>query len=340
MVNIQHHKNLKPYNTFGIEAYAQNFIEYREPKDIKQIIDEGYFNDKQPFIILGGGSNQLFTRDFEGVVIHPVNQGIAIENDTAEHTFVKVGAGVEWDHFVHFAVKRNLGGIENLSHIPGNVGAAPVQNIGAYGAEAADTIHQVHAISLIDGSEKNFSAKDCQFGYRDSIFKHQQKHKYLVDSVTFKLNKKPVFNIHYGSIQHELEQLGEINLSTIRESIIKIRDSKLPCPEKTGNAGSFFKNPVLPNHQANALKKQFPEMVTYPMDNEQTKIAAGWLIEHCGLKGYVNPKKTAGVHHQQALVIVNLNNATGQDILEVAHKVQASVKEKYNITLQPEVIFI
>jgi len=340
MTTIQENVSLKKFNSFGVEAKARYFAFYKNPNDIKYLISDGPLSRDTEMIILGGGTNQLFVNDFGGVVIHPINDEIELIAEDTNFVYIKAGAGLEWDKLVLYAVNKGYGGIENLSDIPGNLGASPVQNIGAYGVEAKDTIHEVHLVSFHDGSTKTLSNCECNFGYRTSIFKNKLKNRYLVDSVTFRLTKNPVFVTHYGNVQQELEKKGTINLKNIRETIIEIRNSKLPKPSEIGNAGSFFKNPVIPESEAHILKQQFPEMPFYPSEYGQVKLAAGWLIEQCGLKGYSLPNGKAGVHDKQALVIVNKGNATGAEILEVSHLVQLKVFEKFDINLEPEVIIV
>ncbi|MBI9067537.1 MAG: UDP-N-acetylmuramate dehydrogenase [Salinivirgaceae bacterium] len=340
MTKILENTSIKTYNTFGIDVKADFLCFYNSPADIKEIITNGPLHRDTEMIILGGGSNQLFTSDFKGVLVHPVNDFIERVEEDDDHIFLKVGAGCNWDKFVEYAVSHGYGGIENLSDIPGNVGAAPVQNIGAYGVEAKDSIYKVHVVSFHDGSEKTMSNEECKFAYRNSIFKSDYKNKYLVDSVTFKLNKKPEYISHYGTIEEELKKFDEINLTTIRQAIINIRSSKLPKPEEIGSAGSFFKNPVITSIQAEQILKKFPDMPTYPGEKNMTKVAAGWLIEQCGLKGFINKKGTAGIHDKQALVIVNKGEATGADIVEIAQMVQSRIFEKFNICLEPEVIIL
>ena len=241
---------------------------------------------------------------------------------------------------MEWAVEHNLSGIENLALIPGTVGASPVQNIGAYGREAKDAIESVNVVSLTDGSLSTLSNADRHFGYRDSVFKHELKDKYLVDSVVYRLSKKPQYVTHYGSLNDEIAKLGDVSLRTIRQAVINIRNSKLPDPKVMGNAGSFFKNPVVEQSVAERLKAKFPEMVTYPAGPGLVKIAAGWMIDHCGLKGYTNAAKTAGVHTLQALVLVNLGGASGRDIIDVAHHVQNTVANEFGIKIEPEAIII
>ncbi len=340
MVKIEQNISLKTYNTFGIDVKAKYLCFYNCPADLQYLINDGPLRRDEHMIILGGGSNHLFINDFNGVVIHPVNDSIEIVKQSGDFVWVKAGAGLKWDKLVAYAVDNGFGGIENLSDIPGSVGAAPVQNIGAYGVEAKDTIDKVHLVSFDDGCEKTINNAECGFGYRTSIFKTKLKNRYLIDSVTFKLSKKPKYIIHYGSIKDELEKLGGINLKTIREAIINIRSSKLPNPEQIGNGGSFFKNPVVTKHKADKLLKKYTDMPVYDSITGMKKLAAGWLIDKCGLKGYTNQNKTAGIHNKQALVIINNGGATGTDILQIAHMVQNSVFEKFDISLEPEVIIV
>jgi UDP-N-acetylmuramate dehydrogenase len=340
MTKILENISLKAYNTFGIDVKAKFLCLYSKPSDLQYLINAGPLKHDEEMIILGGGSNQLFTGNFDGIVVHPVNDEIILNKETDDWVWLTAGAGLEWDKLVAYAVENGYGGIENLSNIPGNVGAAPVQNIGAYGVEAKDTIVAVHLVSFDNGMEKSILNEDCEFGYRTSIFKTRLKNRYLVDSVTFKLSKKPEFTLHYGSIKEELDKIGEVNLKTIRKTIIKTRESKLPDPKIIGNGGSFFKNPVLPEIEASVLIEKYPEMPTYKGELGMVKLAAGWLIEQCGLKGYTNENKTAGIHDKQALVLVNKGGATGKDIVDVAHLVQNKVFEKFDICLEPEVIIV
>lgn len=338
MNSIRKNTSLKPYNTFGIEVNAQLFFEYKKTTDIDFLIKQNLLGVDSNYLILGGGSNQLFTKNYNGLVIYPVNKNIELVNETPDYVWLKADAGIEWDEFVAYTVDNGWGGIENLSNIPGNVGASPVQNIGAYGVEAKDCIEEVHVVSLNNGELYSLTNSECQFEYRNSIFKNELKNKVLVDSVTFKLSKKPTFTVHYGSIKDELEKFEEVNLKNIRETIISIRESKLPDHNKIGNGGSFFKNPIVTADTAEKLATKYENMPLYDAGNENKKLAAGWLIEQCGLKGYVNKKGTAGIHDKQALVIINKGNATGQDIVDVAEMVQKIVFEKFGIKLEPEVI--
>ena len=340
MLQIIENAQLKDLNSFGLDVTANQLCIYNSPDDICQLIEQTGGIVGKRILILGGGCNLVFVNNFDGLVIHPANSYISIESETDDYCLVKAGAGTVWDSLVEWAVEHNLSGIENLSLIPGTVGASPVQNIGAYGCEAKDIIENVNVVSLTDGSLSTLSNADCKFGYRDSMFKHELKDKYLVDSVVYRLSKKPQFVTHYGSLSGEIEKLGGPSLRTIRQAVINIRNSKLPDPKVTGNVGSFFKNPTVSVAEAQRLLAQYPDMVTYPTAEGRTKIAAGWLIDRCGLKGYTNAARTAGVHTQQALVLVNLGGATGNDIMAVARHVQQSVTDKFGISIEPEAIII
>ena len=340
MNKIQQNISLKDFNTFGIDAYTRSLFEYNQPSDIKQLIKDNVLFKGEDFLILGGGSNHLFTKDYDGLIIHPVNNKIEITAQDNDFIYVKADAGLNWDTFVDYTVGNGWGGIENLSNIPGCVGASPIQNIGAYGTEAKDCIYEVHTVDLNNGKEQIFTNSDCEFGYRDSIFKNRLRNRYLVDAVTFKLSKNPDYIIHYGSISDELSKVDTVDLKAIRSVIIKIRGSKLPDPKEIGNGGSFFKNPIVSTSRVEELLKDFPEMPIYDAPNNMKKLAAGWLIEQCGLKGYINEKKSAGIHKKQALVIINKGNATGNDIYKISQTVQQKVLDKFNIALEPEVIII
>jgi UDP-N-acetylmuramate dehydrogenase len=339
-MTIQNNISLKPHNTFGIDVNCKYFVEYTKPSDIEEIISFNKLKNNHNTIILGGGSNHLFTKDFDGLVIHPTNNKISIAEENNDYIFIKADAGLDWDYFVEYTVKNNWGGIENLSYIPGCIGASPVQNIGAYGVEAKDCIHQVNVVDMKNGSTQTLDNNECEFGYRTSIFKNKFKNKFIVDSVVFKLSKKPVYITHYGTIQDELNHKDTVNLKTIRDTIIKIREEKLPDYKKLGNGGSFFKNPIINNKTADKLLLKYPNMPIYNATDNTKKLAAGWLIEQCGLKGYSNKKNSAGVHNKQALVIVNKGNATGKDILNLSKHIQKQVFDKFMIQLEPEVIIL
>jgi UDP-N-acetylmuramate dehydrogenase len=288
---------------------------------------------------LGGGSNLLFISDFDGWIIHPNIPGIGQINEDRNHIYIEAGAGEKWDDLVDFSVKYDLGGLENLSNIPGKVGASAIQNIGAYGKEAKESIHLVKGIDLSDGKEILFSNEDCRFGYRDSIFKNELKGKIVVTSIVFRLDKFPEYFLDYGTLKAEAEKLGKINLSTIRQAVINIRGLKLPDPEKLGNAGSFFKNPVVTRDFTDSLRVQYFHIPVYEtLQPDKVKIAAGWLIDQCGWKGF--REGDAGVHKDQALVLVNYGKATGTEIYLLSEKIKKSVFEKFGVELEPEVNII
>lgn len=336
-MNIKNNVSLKPYNTFGIEAKAQYFFEYTTENELFELIQSGFLSEKK-FYNIGGGSNLLFTKDYDGLILHSRITDIEVIEENSDFVLVRVGAGMVWDDFVAYCVNHTWGGAENLSLIPGDVGACPVQNIGAYGVEAKDIIHSIEGIDLISKQKESISNTDCKFGYRESVFKHSRANQFIVTHVTYKLVKNPVFKLEYGAIQEELAKYSSINLKTIREVIIKIRESKLPDTKVLGNAGSFFKNPVVTRSLFEQLLKKYPQMPFYPASETEVKIPAGWLIEQCGWKG--KKHGNAAVHDKQALVIVNLGDASGKEIVELSNLVQDSVKEKFNIDISPEVIFL
>lgn len=289
-------------------------------------------------MVLGEGSNFLFTDDFEGTVFYPTIKGMEIVEENDEHVWVRIGAGEIWDDFVAWAVEQGYGGVENLSFIPGHVGAAPVQNVGAYGMEAGDTIERVEAIQIEEARKDVIDAADCRFAYRDSIFKGEWKNKYIITYVVFRLTKAPEFRLNYGSVQEELQKLGEVNLKNIRQAIIHIRRAKLPDVKELPNAGSFFKNPVVPREQAEQLKEKYPELPVYPVDEDRVKLAAGWLIEQCGWKGKDLGK--AGVYEKQALILVNRAEASGVEVAHLANEVKKSVFMTFGVWIEPEVYVI
>ncbi|MDP7567897.1 MAG: UDP-N-acetylmuramate dehydrogenase, partial [Flavobacteriales bacterium] len=281
-------------------------------------------------------SNILLTKDFEGLILHNKIEGICILEDNENDITVEVGGGVDWHDFVMWSLSQELSGIENLALIPGTVGASPVQNIGAYGMEVKDTIHKVMAFEISTQKTKTFNNTDCKFAYRNSIFKGELKNKYIITKVEFKLSKTALNKTNYGAIEEELKNLNlEASVKNIAEAVINIRSRKLPNPAELGNSGSFFKNPIIETSQFEQLKKEFPEMVGYKITESTTKIAAGWLIDNAGLKGY--RKADAGVHKNQALVLVNYGNASGKDIINLAKEVQQKIKDKYGIRIEAEV---
>jgi UDP-N-acetylmuramate dehydrogenase len=288
-------------------------------------------------LVLGGGSNILFTSDFDGLVIKNELKGIEVVNENDEEVFLKAGAGVVWHDLVMYAVARNYGGIENLALIPGTVGASPMQNIGAYGIEIKDTFHELEAVQIDNQHLVRFGHADCAFGYRESVFKNRYKNQFVICSVTYRLNKNPVINTSYGAIEKELElmQIENPDIKSVAEAVMRIRSSKLPDPAHIGNAGSFFKNPELEKRDFEQLTSTYADIVGYPLSNDKVKLAAGWLIEKAGWKGF--RKGDAGVHDQQALVLVNLGRAKGYDIFALSEEIIHSVHEKFGVWLHREV---
>lgn len=336
---IRENCSLKAYNTFGIQANARFLVEFDSVEDLSQILTHPPFH-VLPRQILGGGSNVLFLRDYPGVVLVNCIRGIRIEREDPDHVWIKAGAGETWNDLVNFTVDRGWGGLENLALIPGSVGAAPMQNIGAYGMEIKDVFEELEALEISTQKTSNFSAGQCAFGYRESYFKHAGKDRYVILSVTLRLAKKPVLNTSYGAIADELRKAGisSPGVRDVRDAVIRIRTSKLPDPKKLGNAGSFFKNPVVDLSLAEKLRKTYPGIVTYPVDDQRVKLAAGWLIEQCGWKG--KSVGEAGVHEQQALVLVNRGTAKGEDLLRLSEQVQQSVLGKFGVLLEREVNII
>lgn len=325
---------LGKYNTFGLNYKADNFVSVKSDTEIFEFLKMGNLLEG-PFLVLGGGSNLLFISDFNGTIIHSAIEGLCIEEEHTDHVIVSSGAGMNWDSFVEWTVNQGYGGLENLSYIPGTVGAAPVQNIGAYGSEAKDTIEMVRAIFLADSTIREFYNDECKFSYRDSIFKRDLKGKCIITKVYFRLKTRPLLNTGYGSLKEEAVKLGPLSVRTIREAIINIRRDKLPDPERIGNAGSFFKNPVVQTHVADALKSEYKDLPCHNDTPGYVKIAAGWLIEQCGWKG--KRIGDAGIHDKQALVLVNYGNATGRDILELSEEIRRSVVDKFGLELEREV---
>lgn len=337
---IQENVPLKPFNTFGIAANARHLAHVSSEEGLTELLRHAVFRNQRR-LILGGGSNILFTKDYDGLVVKVEIMGTTVIDETAESVLLTVGAGEVWHPFVVRCLQRDWGGIENLSLIPGTVGAAPIQNIGAYGVEIQRVIHHVDGVDLETGDRRRFTHEQCRFGYRESLFKHELREKFLISSITLRLTKKKHhLDTHYGAIQ-EVLQRNKINQATIRDvsdAVIAIRRSKLPDPAQLGNAGSFFKNPQIGLTLAKSIQVQFPALPLYPVDSQTVKVPAGWLIEQCGWKG----KKIGrvGVHDQQALVLVNFGDANGEEIFQLATKIQESVKEKFGISLTTEVNII
>jgi UDP-N-acetylmuramate dehydrogenase len=328
--------SLHSYNTFHIDSIARYFTEVNSIENLKDLITSGKLNEI-PLLVLGGGSNLLFTGNFKGIVVHIINKGIEIIGRTGDSVVVKAAAGENWHEFVTYCVNQGFGGLENLSLIPGNIGSCPIQNIGAYGVEVKDCILSIEAIDLHSGELLAFSKEECRFGYRDSIFKRDLKGKFTICSVTFELKLNPVVHVEYGAIKQELSAKGIENPTTadVSKAVCAIRQSKLPDPKFLGNAGSFFKNPTIDQKFAEKLLETFPKMVSFQTGNNTVKLAAGWLIEQCGWKGFRDGD--AGVHENQSLVLVNYGNATGSNILTLAHRIQNSVYERFGVKLEMEV---
>ena len=336
-MQIEQNISLRQYNTFGIDAKAKLFATFSNQDQLLELLTPG---PRTPILILGGGSNVLFTKHFDGLVLKNEIKGIEIIKEDSNHVYVKVGAGENWHELVKYTIQRNWAGLENLSLIPGNVGASPMQNIGAYGVEIKETFEELEALHVREKKVHVFTVNDCEFGYRDSIFKRRYKNEFVILNVTFRLNKKPHFNTTYGAIEKELArmQVKELSIQSISQAVINIRSSKLPDPGKIGNAGSFFKNPEVSATQFKKLQSSFPDIIAYPLANGEYKLAAGWMIEKCGWKGI--RRGDAGCHAEQALVLVNYGNATGNEIYHLSEDILGSVKKKFGVQLEREVNII
>lgn len=335
-MEIQKNFSLKKYNTFNFDVKAKYFVQVSALTEIKKVVKNIEYKNF-PKLVIGRGSNILFKNDYNGLVFNFTNDYIDVIDEDSNYVYIKVGAGVIWDKFVEFTVANNYWGVENLSLIPGTVGASPIQNIGAYGKEVKDSIVSVYGINIVTGKEKSFSLEECNFGYRNSIFKNLLKNIFFIFEVTFKLSKNQIPSITYGSIKAELEKLSqkEYSLSDIRKAIITIRKAKLPDPEKIGNAGSFFKNPEIGESRFLSLKKRFPQMPYYTSIDGKYKIPAGWLIEQCGWKG--KRIGDAGTYSEQALILCNFGNAKPNQLIELSNTIKNSVQEKFGISIMEEV---
>jgi UDP-N-acetylmuramate dehydrogenase len=340
MFNLLHNVSLKKFNTFGIDVNAGFFLLIESEWDLINFFDQNkkFLNEK--LLILGGGSNLLFLGNFQGIIINPQIKGIKIISENQDTVEVEVGAGEVWDDFVDFCVEKEWGGLENLSLIPGNVGAVPVQNIGAYGMEVKSSILKVNAVNLIDFSRRVFSNDECHFGYRNSIFKNELKDQYLISSVVFVLKKNYTLNLSYGALKTEIgENTAILNLTKVRQAVISVRKSKLPDPEIYGNAGSFFKNPIINSEASEKLLSQYPQIPIYPCEfGGFFKTSAAWLIEKSGWKG--RSYKNAAVHDKQSLVLINKGGATGIEIFELSELIRKDVFSKFGINLHTEVNII
>ena len=324
---------MRDLNSFHVEERAERVITFDQKEDLEQIFAEGHTLDN--WYVLGGGNNILFTRRFGGTLIKPVGKNITIKANLDDSVIVEAEAGVEWDNMVEWSVERELWGMENLSLIPGTVGAAPVQNIGAYGAEAKDVIERVHYYDAKERRHHTMGNAECRFAYRESIFKHELRGKAIITSVEFRLSKSQQPSLGYGDLAKEVEARGRVTLKNIREAVCSIRRSKLPDTAVLGNAGSFFKNPIVNKDVSEKLKQEYENMPVYPVSEQNCKLAAGWLIDQAGLKGY--RQGNVGVHERQALVLVNFGGATGEEVISLSELVRERVKEKFGITIDPEV---
>ena len=325
--------NLKQFHTFAVDAICKNIVPLYSEIDVYKAL----VYHKGPFKILGGGSNILPVREIEEIILLNAIKGINVVDEDEHTALVAVGAGENWHQFVMWSLSHDLGGLENLSFIPGKVGAAPMQNIGAYGVEQEKCFHSLKAIDLTEGTSKVFYREDCQFGYRESVFKNEHKGKYIITQVNYLLTKEHELHLEYGGVKDKLNEMGITHptIQCISDAIVQIRKSKLPDPKYIPNAGSFFKNPIISNDLMGALKNEFPDIKYYPAENGYVKIPAAWLIENAGLKGI--ERNGAGTHKAHALVLVNYDNASGEQILAVATEIETAVKAKYNIQLQKEV---
>ena len=338
-MDVQQQVSLKQFNTFGIDVKAAYMAAFSSVEELSGLLSNHSYKNL-PVLILGGGSNVLFTKDFEGIVLRNNIPGIQIINESKDSVLVKAGSGVVWHNLVTWCIDQGLGGIENLSLIPGKSGAAPIQNIGAYGVELKDSFESLEAYHKINRELITFTKRECEFGYRDSVFKRHLKDHFVITSITLSLTRSPQLHLTYGAIEQELQKMGveKPDVKMVSQAVCNIRRSKLPDPVQIGNAGSFFKNPEISNSQFEKLKSDFPGIVAYALPDGNVKLAAGWMIEQCGWKGKV--VGNTGAHVNQALVLVNYGQATGNEIRELAKMIQASVLDKFGVTIEPEVNII
>lgn len=335
-MQIRENISLRPYNSFGIDAMARSFATFTNLDELEELLDaKGLAADQQ--LILGGGSNILLTKNFDGLVLKNEMGGIEVVSEDENVVYIKAGAGVNWHRLVMHCVDNGLAGMENLSLIPGNVGASPMQNIGAYGVEIKDVFHTLEAYHKAEHQAKEFTLEECEFGYRESVFKNKYKGQFVITSVTYRLQKVPNFNTTYGAIQQELDRMGvkDLSLRAVSQAVMNIRTAKLPNPADIGNAGSFFKNPVVTMAHFETLREAFPSIPSFPFSKDGVKVPAGWLIEQCGWKGY--RKGDAGCYAKQALVLVNYGNASGGEIFELSEEILNSVDKQFGIRLEREV---
>lgn len=336
-MKIEENYSLEKYNTFHLPVKSRWFMEYTDEEELNRILRDEYFQECLSLHI-GGGSNLLFINDFNGIILHSQIKGISVAEETDDSVLLRIGTAEKWDDVVAYAVSKGWGGIENLSLIPGETGAAAIQNIGAYGAEIKDVIETVEAYNQLSFEKRLFTNEECRYGYRTSFFKNEHNDPYIVTHVSIRLRKKPQFSVGYGNLKDELAHYPETTLQAVRDAVIAIRRRKLPDPDELGNAGSFFMNPVIPEKQYETLKKRYPDMPSYPAEKGKVKVPAGWLIEQCGFKGKTHGQ--VGVYEKQALILVNLGDARGHEIALVAESIREAVNDKFGIELTPEVKYV
>lgn len=336
-MRIEENYSLEKHNTFHLPVKTRWFMEYANEEELGHILRDEYFQECLSLHI-GGGSNLLFINDFNGIILHSAIKGMEVAEETGDSVLLRVGAAEVWDDVVAYAVSKGWGGIENLSLIPGEAGAAAIQNIGAYGAEAADVIESVETYNQLSFERRVFTKAECEYGYRSSFFKNEHNEPHIVTYINMRLSKKPRLSVHYSGLKEELEHCPELTLQAVRDAVIAIRRRKLPDPEQIGNAGSFFMNPVIPVAQFEKLKAQYPDIPSYVAGEGQLKIPAGWLIEQCGFKG--KSHGSVGVYEKQALVLVNLGDARGHEIALVAESIRMAVLERFGIEIVPEVKYV
>ena len=339
-MQIRENISLKSYTSFAIDATARRFASFQTVDELQELLPQVSQGALKPPLILGGGSNLLLTKDVDGWVLKNEIKSLELMQEDDLHYYLKVGAGENWHQTVMHCVANGYAGMENLSLIPGNTGASPMQNIGAYGVEIKDIFYELEAYHIGDKAVVKFNLKDCEFGYRESVFKHKLKGQFVITAVTFRLDKTPTYHTSYGAIEQELEQMGrpELSIGAVSQAVINIRSSKLPNPAEIGNAGSFFKNPKVDKAHADQLQAAYPSMPSFPAEDGRVKIPAGWLIEQCGWKGY--RKGDAGCYTKQALVLVNYGGATGKEIYDLSEEILQSVQERFGIGLEREVNII
>ena len=335
-MEMKENVSLRPYTTFWVDVQARWLATFRSAEELEEVLASGVSQKAPARMVLGGGSNLLFLGNFNGLVLKNEIGGVSVTGEDDTYVYVRSGAGENWHGLVLYCIDKGYAGLENLSLIPGSVGASPMQNIGAYGVEIRDVFHSLEAFHLEERKTVTFSGEDCGFGYRESVFKRKYRGQFIITSVTYRLRKKPLFHTEYGAIKAELERMGvrELSIGAISQAVINIRSSKLPDPKVIGNAGSFFKNPSVPAEQFDNLKEKFPDIVGFKNEDGTTKLAAGWLIEQCGWKGV--RRGDAGCHAQQALVLVNFGNATGKEIYDLSTEILESVREKFGVELERE----